>query len=537
MDNPAHPSAVRLSGRIPVIGDYRLSRAAGQAYHANTYLARNTRNGRPVLVRLFKDSYAEEPHRSELVTRFRRLAAIEHASLLPIVDADVYRGYPFVVFAHTQAVGLPTYLDAHGTQTVAELLGLFAQAITAVGELHRRALVHGSIEPATLLVEPSGELRLSTVDAPVLTSLDTLPEALALRWDPPELMRGAQPTARADVYALAQIFAVLLEFASLRPRRAAAPRRTLEPRLRAILRRATHRDPDVRYHDAMALGEAVDTWQRTRDTVRDPDWAMRRLRNEDDFGTLTQSHHRLNALSQIGNTIQANDLGGAVLREPQLAERLVRLANANYFPARGDFRGVSEVVRTAGAKSVHTLCRALLVIEASIACPSEAGKRLIAKAILRGFLTRELATETGADPQSAFLAGVFVDLGQLVTARYLPDLFETLTVAESDHAPDDIVRAILGMTYTNLTQWVGNVWQIPDEWVDLDGPSSNLPIAKAVHAANRALIDGVLEDHAAITRAVRQLTAMGPDFGLNTLQMRHIRALTEPWLRSGDEAE
>lgn len=131
-------------------------------------------------------------------------------------------------------------------------LSAIAQAAEQVTHLHRASLLHGDLKPANIIVGPDG--RATLVDLGLAATLrdgGQRPSGLTPRYAAPELFLGAPLTVRAEVFALGVTLGETVN----------AIRSALEPAVASALddlvRRATDRDPRVRFPSADEIASAI----------------------------------------------------------------------------------------------------------------------------------------------------------------------------------------------------------------------------------------------------------------------------------------
>ncbi|HEU4408296.1 MAG TPA: sigma 54-interacting transcriptional regulator [Polyangiaceae bacterium] len=127
------------------------------------------------------------------------------------------------------------------------------QTADRLTRLHRASLLHGDIKPANIIVGDDGAVTL--VDLGLATPWREGHEpALGLSpgYAAPELLAGAAPTVRTEVYALGTTLRDVSERLSRGPQTA-----ELAARLAPIVARATAREPGARYPSVDELASAV----------------------------------------------------------------------------------------------------------------------------------------------------------------------------------------------------------------------------------------------------------------------------------------
>ena len=191
------------------------------------------------------------------------LARLNHPGIARLLDGGVSDdGRPYLVMDWVEGDNLDEW--CRRTQPLPSVvLGVFRDACDAVAAAHRELIVHGDIKPANLKVTEQN--RVCLLDFGVARLLDRemyhdLPAAITPGYAAPELLEGKPVSTAADIYGLGALLHWLV-YGNCPPAQAGA-----QPgegwkrfhRLRdvdAIIERATHADPAMRYAtvNAMAL--------------------------------------------------------------------------------------------------------------------------------------------------------------------------------------------------------------------------------------------------------------------------------------------
>ena len=163
---------------------------------------------------------------SEDLKRFEReyqtLASLEHPNIVKVYDAGVHNGYPWIALEYVPGPDLEGIAEGwrvHPPDNRYEPLEKIARGIIRGLEyLHARGLVHRDITPSTILVDPTGEPKItdfgmvkgdaSTSHCTRLTLTGHLVGTVA--YMAPELIAGETVDARADLYSLGSVLYLLL---------------------------------------------------------------------------------------------------------------------------------------------------------------------------------------------------------------------------------------------------------------------------------------------------------------------------------------
>jgi eukaryotic-like serine/threonine-protein kinase len=204
---------------MPAVGDllagrYRIDGVLGAGGMASVYLATDLRLERQVAVKVLLPNLARDPSLAERFDREARiLASVTHPSIAEVFDVE--RGdpatgrEPFYVMELCDGGSLADRIATFGPMDPGALVPLIVVVAAALGELHRRGLVHRDVKPANILFT-GGRPKLA--DFGLATSgnrpgYDALTEPGTAIGTPsymaPELVSGGGATVASDVYALA----------------------------------------------------------------------------------------------------------------------------------------------------------------------------------------------------------------------------------------------------------------------------------------------------------------------------------------------
>ena len=255
------------------------------------YRAFDTRLQRPVAIKLIQSTDELNVDRL-LLNEARAASALNHPNICTVHEVGEHGDRSFIVMEYVDGRPLSDVI-AEGPKPPALALELAAQVARALAHAHDRNVVHGDLKAANVLISEAGRIKvvdfgLARRHAAVETgATDTwvtggTPYAMA-----PELLRGARPDTRTDVWALGVLLYELA--AGTRPftRPSVAelvsailnepvtpPPSHVAPALRRVIDRSLTRDPTRRYQHAGEMLAALDVISNSRPSVP--------LANEDD---------------------------------------------------------------------------------------------------------------------------------------------------------------------------------------------------------------------------------------------------------------
>jgi serine/threonine-protein kinase len=228
-----------------------------------------------VLLKVVRPELVREPGTCDrLVRELRRIQALEHPGLVPLVDVQLFERQKTVILIDSSTTSpshrVLRFRTVFGTEAfgIQETHKVMMELAAVLGYLHERGVCHGDVRPQTLLrAQPGNGLR----DLGLATSLPRADYLNAIKWhdEPsllaPEVRDGLEPDSRADVFAVAAMYQDILVSAC--HQEGTTPQR-MYPALTQVLNRSLHNDPAQRYQSGAALysalAAALTGWGRIR---------------------------------------------------------------------------------------------------------------------------------------------------------------------------------------------------------------------------------------------------------------------------------
>jgi len=194
------------------IGPYRILREIGRGAMGEVYLARDTRLGREVALKLLPEAYAQDPDRLERFQREARIAsALNHPHICTIHDIGEDGGRYFIVMEWIEGQTLRAVSTTR--LPLATLRSVGGQIARALAAAHAAGIVHRDIKPGNVMVRDDGYVKVLDFglaravgsaqrdDAHAdLTEAGTL--LGTVRYMSPEQARGNTVGCESDVFSL-----------------------------------------------------------------------------------------------------------------------------------------------------------------------------------------------------------------------------------------------------------------------------------------------------------------------------------------------
>lgn len=333
-----------------VAGSYSLQEVIGVGGMGVVYAAVQRSLDRIVALKLPRPELADDPLvRCRLRTEALASSRIEHRNAVRVLDFGDHRDAPYLVMEHVAGPRLSHVLDEHGRLPVDLALGMTRQVVSALEEAHRNGIVHADVKCDNILVEVrrDGTMTPRLIDWGIAhfvgehesdygLEVTGTPEYLA-----PEVLQGAPPSYAADVYAVGVMLYELIS--GVTPFKRGGSPLEIPHDVDALVMQALDPDPALRFHDATALGCALDAV-----VTPPPEPTIAREPTVDDCRTA------------INQACAGNEAGPIIVAYLELARRLIdehKLFDAVHELERG-------VELVAGLPSGGPLWRLLLALAA-----------------------------------------------------------------------------------------------------------------------------------------------------------------------------
>ncbi len=200
-----------------LVSQYRIVRLEGRGGMGEVYLARDTRLGRRVALKVLAPRLWDSPEeRERLLLEAQTTARFAHPHIVTLYEVGEHRGRPFLALEYLDGQTLRQRL-AEGTPGQREAARLALAIASALAEAHANDVAHGDLKPENILIPRDGRLRVVDFGLAWVghgegasgSSPGGTPAYLA-----PERRAGAPPSPASDVWALGLI---LCELATSEP--------------------------------------------------------------------------------------------------------------------------------------------------------------------------------------------------------------------------------------------------------------------------------------------------------------------------------
>lgn len=212
-----------------VVKHYEFLRLLGAGGMGKVFLARDTRLGRFVAVKLLLNYTGRAAHR--FLAEARTTAQCRHENIVVIYDVDEYAGYPYMVLEYIEGRTLRAVMSEPDRDLSALALESMVSVSRALECAHDMGIVHRDLKPENILLSKNGQIKALDFGIAKQVS-DVMPEAHGpgalpletkgveqtqagalvgtLGYMSPEQINGESIDARTDIWAVGVILYELL---------------------------------------------------------------------------------------------------------------------------------------------------------------------------------------------------------------------------------------------------------------------------------------------------------------------------------------
>ena len=265
-----------------IAGRYELGELVGSGGMGEVYSGHDTKLDRPVALKfLRKDMASQEDLRTRFEAEARAAGRLSHANVVGVFDTGEHNGNPFIVM---ELLSGRTMGDeaASGQATEERARSICGEIVSALKASHAQGVLHRDLKPGNVLLCQDGSVKVGDFGVAKMAEGMDLTQAGMLLGTPaylaPERIEGKPASAATDIYSVG---VMMYEFLSgQRPFEADTPlgliraiqdepvpslaglRPDIDPAFAAVIERAMHRDPAIRYASAEEMeadlvGQAV----------------------------------------------------------------------------------------------------------------------------------------------------------------------------------------------------------------------------------------------------------------------------------------
>ena len=165
METPAvqAPESTADSQLLPEgceLGSYRIHSLLGAGGMGKVYLAKDTRLGRTVAIKVLeREKVADDERKRRFMLEARAASALNHPNIVTLYDIARDSGVDFLVMEYVEGQSLHNRISPKGL-SLEEILTYSTQIVSALAAAHAAGIVHRDIKPANVMVSDKGVVKV-----------------------------------------------------------------------------------------------------------------------------------------------------------------------------------------------------------------------------------------------------------------------------------------------------------------------------------------------------------------------------------------
>lgn len=197
------------------IGPYEIRAPLGSGGMGVVYRARDVRLERDVALKFLHPSDDSAANRTRLLREARAASALNHPNICAVYDVGEADGKAYIAMELVEGKPVGESVPDEGLDA-ATVVGWTRETADALAHAHARGVIHRDLKSANILCDETGRVKVldfglaqrtpSSAMELATRSANSLEDpgivAGTLGWMSPELLRGARPDERSDLWAL-----------------------------------------------------------------------------------------------------------------------------------------------------------------------------------------------------------------------------------------------------------------------------------------------------------------------------------------------
>ena len=195
------------------VGRYQVHETLGTGAHSRVVRGYDPMIDRAVAIKLFSPQLARGEARNRFLREARVVGKLSHPTVVTLHDMGIDEAThtPYLVMELVEGQPLDK-LIAKGSMPYPTACEYAAHVAVALGVAHRRAVIHGDVKPANVLITNENRVKLTDFGMARLAShsgADSSLKGTPAYWCPEQILGRAQD-ARSDIFSLGVVLHEML---------------------------------------------------------------------------------------------------------------------------------------------------------------------------------------------------------------------------------------------------------------------------------------------------------------------------------------
>jgi serine/threonine protein kinase len=206
------------------LGSYKILSMLGAGGMGKVYLAKDTRLGRTVAIKVLERAkVADAERKRRFMQEARSASALNHPNIVTLYDIATDSGTDFLVMEYVEGQTLHRRIPTKGL-SIKDSIGYAKQIVSALAAAHAAGIVHRDIKPANVMVTENGTIKildfglakLAEAEQPGMespTDVGHTREGVIIgtaSYMSPEQAAGKRVDARSDIFAVGVVLYEML---------------------------------------------------------------------------------------------------------------------------------------------------------------------------------------------------------------------------------------------------------------------------------------------------------------------------------------
>jgi eukaryotic-like serine/threonine-protein kinase len=201
-------------------GRYTIERVIGVGATATVHLARDTKRGTAVAIKLLRPELLDSRATERFLKEIARTATLSHPHILPVLDSGEQNGHPYFVLPYMEGGTLRQVIEKERAMELDRVIQIARTIAGALDYAHSQGLIHRDVKPENILftegqavlgdfgiaraIDLSGSSEITTS-----TSRNTV-RGTAAYMSPEQAAGSRELDGRSDIYSLACVLYEML---------------------------------------------------------------------------------------------------------------------------------------------------------------------------------------------------------------------------------------------------------------------------------------------------------------------------------------
>jgi serine/threonine protein kinase len=263
------------------VAGYRIERILGRGGMASVYFAWDTRNDRPVALKVMDERYRDTPsYVDRFIQEARTIAAWDHTNIVKVLDAGEENGIYYYAMEFIRGMDLAQllrqYLNAGQLMPYNDVVRIGWAISNALDYAHAHGIIHRDVKPSNVLISVDGRILLSDFGLVMDINRGTMGETFGspAYISPEQARSSAGAVPQSDIYSLGIMLyemligvvpfydpsaaALALKHLTEEPPRPRSLNARINPATEAVLLRALRKQPAERYATGREMISALE---------------------------------------------------------------------------------------------------------------------------------------------------------------------------------------------------------------------------------------------------------------------------------------